>query len=59
MSNQEELNAVMRKLAEVNNRVGFVARKIEVDKDGTMLLDPNNPNDVEWYENDEAYNIID
>lgn len=58
MSNQEKLNAAMKKLAEVHNQSGFKARKIEVDKDGAMLLDPNNPNDVEWYENDEAYNII-
>jgi len=59
MSNQEELNAIMKKLAEVHKRVGFIAREIEVDKDGAMLLDANNPNDVEWYENDEAYDIID
>ncbi|MEK4086347.1 hypothetical protein [Psychrobacillus sp. FSL K6-1415] len=59
MSNQEELNAIMKKLAEVNKRTGFIAREIEVDKDGAMLLDPNNPNDVEWYENDEAYDIVD
>lgn len=29
-----------------------------VRKDGVILLDPNNPNDREWYENDEAYDIV-
>lgn len=58
MSNQEKLNAAMEKLAEVNKKTGFKARKLEVDKDGAMLLDRNNPDDVEWYENDEAYDII-
>jgi hypothetical protein len=44
----------MMKLAEVNKRTGFTARKIEVDADGAMILDATNPNDRKWwYENDE------
>ena len=27
-------------------------------EEGTIILDANNPNDQEWYENDEAYDII-
>lgn len=27
-------------------------------ENGIFLLDKNNPHDVEWYENDEAYNVI-
>jgi len=30
-------------------------RKMESTEDGTIILDPNNPQDREWYENDEAY----
>ena len=29
-----------------------------VGKDGAILLDPNNPNDREWFENDEDYDIV-
>lgn len=58
MSNQEKLDAAMKNLAEIHQKYGFKARKLEVDKDGTILLDRNNPDDVEWYENDEAYDII-
>lgn len=29
-----------------------------IGKDGVILLDRNNPNDREWYENDEAYDIV-
>lgn len=58
MSNQEKLDAAMMKLANIHKQTGFKARKLEVDENGAMLLDPNNPNDVEWYENDEAYDII-
>lgn len=58
MTNQKKLEEVMNKLADVNKRTGFKARVIEVDSEGTMILDANNPNDQEWYENDEAYDII-
>lgn len=58
MSNQEKLAEAMNKLAKVNKRTGFKARKIEVDSEGAMVLDANNPVDREWYENDEAYDII-
>ena len=30
-------------------------RKVKVDENGTILLDQNDKNDWEWYENDEAY----
>lgn len=29
-----------------------------IGKDGVILLNRNNLNDREWYENDEAYNIV-
>ena len=58
MSNQEELDTVMNKLAEVNKRTGFKAREIEVDSEGYMILDAKNSADREWYENDQAYDII-
>ena len=29
-----------------------------IGKDGVILLDRNNPNDQEWYKNDEAYDIV-
>lgn len=58
MNNQEKLDEAMKKLAEIHRQTGFKARKLEVDKDGVFLLDRNNPDDVEWYENDEAYDII-
>lgn len=46
------------KLAEVNKRTGFTARKIEVDADGAMILDARNPADQEWYENDDDYDVV-
>lgn len=58
MNNKDTLEEVMNKLADVNKKTGFKARVIEVDSEGTMILDANNPNDQEWYENDKAYDII-
>jgi len=54
----KQLDEVMSELAEVNKRTGFKAREIEVDSEGCMILDANNPADREWYDNDEAYDII-
>ena len=58
MSNQTKLEESMMKLAEVNKRTGFTARKIEVDADGAMILDARNPADQEWYENDDDYDVV-
>lgn len=53
-----KLNEAMERLKEVNKRTGFKAREIEVDEEGALILDANNSVDQEWYENDQAYNII-
>jgi len=52
VSNQTKLEESMMKLAEVNKRTGFKARQIEVDAEGTMILDANNPRDREWWNDD-------
>lgn len=33
-------------------------RKFKSTEEGTIILDPNNPFDKDWYENDEAYDIL-
>jgi hypothetical protein len=58
MSNQTKLEESIMKLTEVNKRTGFKARQIEVDADGAMILDPTNPTDRKWYENEEDYDVV-
>lgn len=48
----EELWARLRAL---EKKMGFKPKKREIGADGAILLDPNDPNDREWYENDEDY----
>ena len=55
---ESRLEFMQEKLQEINNQTGFQARKLETDEHGNMLLDPNNPEDLEWYKNDAAYDII-
>lgn len=55
---ESRLESMKERLKEVNKQTGFQARKVETDEQGHLLLDPNNPEDVEWYENDAAYDII-
>lgn len=46
----EELKAVLFKMQKNLKPIKYPA-----GVDGVILLDPNNPNDREWYENDEDY----
>lgn len=55
MSKVDEL---LKQLGELDKQTGFQARKLETDEHGNLLLDPKNPEDVEWYENDAAYDIV-
>lgn len=52
------MDKLLKQLGEVNKQTGFQARKLETDEHGNMLLDSNNPEDVEWFENDAAYDIV-
>lgn len=52
-----EMDKLLKQLGEVNKQTGFQARKLETDEHGNLLLDPNNPEDIEWFENDAAYDI--
>lgn len=55
-----EEKSIEELLIEVHRLIssGPKIRKLEVDPSGNLLLDRNNPSDVEWYENDEAYESI-
>lgn len=50
----EELKLALR---DVESKSHFKPRKLENGEDGALLLDPNNPHDREWYENDEDYSV--
>ena len=49
------IEELKKELSRVNKLVGFKPKKREIGKDGAILLDPNDPSDREWYENDEDY----
>ena len=55
---ESHLEFLKERLKEVNKQTGFQARKLETDEQGNLLLDPSNPEDVEWFENDAAYDIL-
>lgn len=40
---------------ELNNKSGFKLRKLKQNEKGEILLDPSNPHDVEWFNNDKEY----
>lgn len=53
-----KVDELLKQLGELDKQTGFQARKLETDEHGHLLLDPKNPEDVEWYENDKAYDIV-
>lgn len=53
----EELLWEIKKIEKKMEKLGYKQRKFKRGKNGGILLDPNNPNDREWYEDDEAYGL--
>lgn len=59
MSKQEKsVDELLQELAEVDWRNGFKPRKLDVDEQEPILLDPDNPHDMDRQKNDAAYNVI-
>ena len=57
-STDSEARKLLHKLHELDQKSKKEIRKLEADESGNLLLDCNNPADVECYENDEEYNLI-
>lgn len=53
-----EIQKKLYEIAELDRKLKKPIRKLESDGNGNFLLDPNNPDDVEWYENDEDYDFV-
>lgn len=51
----EEMSIEELKVALFKMQKGLKPIKYPIGTDSAILLDPNNPNDREWYENDEDY----
>lgn len=60
MSRKEKsVEELLLEFAELDRKSDRKIRKLKSDGFGNVLLDPNNPDDVEWYENDDEYDVID
>lgn len=55
---EKSVEELLLEFAELNRKSKRKPRKLKSDGFGNVLLDPNNPDDVEWYENDEDYDCI-
>jgi len=56
---EKTVQELLRELRELDLQGKNQIRKLDVDQQGNILLDRNNPSDVEWYENDENYDVVD
>lgn len=53
-----EIQKRLYEIAELDRKIKKPIRRLQSDGFGNVLLDPNNPDDVEWYDNDEDYDSI-
>jgi hypothetical protein len=56
--NNNKIEELLKLAEEQKNKLNIPSRKFKRTEEGILLLDPNNTFDKEWYENDEAYDIL-
>jgi len=49
---------LLQEVSKVHKKTNFKTKKFNTASDGTILLEPTDKNDKEWYENDEDYNSL-
>lgn len=52
------VDELIKEVSKVHKKTKFKARKVTSDENGTIILNPKNKNDREWYENDEDYDVL-
>ncbi|GLY11638.1 hypothetical protein ACP2W0_14595 [Pseudobacillus badius] len=52
------VHELMAELRNLNKKSGFKPRKLKSDANGTLLLDRENKEDQDWYDNDEDYGVL-
>ena len=59
MSNKEKsVEDLLLEFSQIDRKAKKNPRTLKSDQNGNFLLDPNNSTDVEWFENDDEYNVI-
>ncbi|MBU9675199.1 hypothetical protein KTG14_17625 [Planococcus sp. CP5-4_YE] len=53
---RQSVEEMMHLIHEKNQKLNLY--ELEIDENGNYLLDPANSYHVEWYENDEDYEVI-
>ncbi|MCU9595533.1 hypothetical protein OEV82_13900 [Caldibacillus thermolactis] len=52
------IEELMSELSKVHKRTKFKVKKANINEHGHIILDPENKNDQEWYENDKDYDVL-
>jgi hypothetical protein len=55
---KKTIDDLLKKAEKERKKLDIKPRKFESDENGSILLDPNKKFDKDWYENDEAYDIL-
>jgi hypothetical protein len=52
------IEELLKTAKENSEKLGIPPRKFKHTEDGAIILDPSKEFDQEWYENNEAYDIL-
>lgn len=55
---EKSVEELLAELHNIDQQVKQKPRVMKADGEGNLLLDPKNPHDVAWYNNDEDYDVI-
>lgn len=53
---EKSIEELKKELSKLHKEMNFTAKKAKGD--GYILLDPQDKNDNEWYNNDEDYDVV-
>lgn len=52
------VDELIAEVSKTHKKTKFKPQKANTDENGTILLDPNQKSDREWYENDKDYDLL-
>lgn len=55
---EKSVEELLLEFHNIDQKTNKKPRVLKTDGEGNLLLDPKNPEDVAWFNNDEEYDVI-
>ncbi|WP_079707682.1 hypothetical protein [Paraliobacillus ryukyuensis] len=57
MNDKNRIDDLLKKSEKQHKKLKLKPAKVNVSKDGKIIINPHNQSEKEWYENDEEYDF--